>query len=69
MAGARTSVISGPSSGERLIQVRSEATDGQAAAYVFAPQATGYSQEGGVDAAKASSVIEVLAKPIASGRA
>lgn len=42
---------------------------GQAAACVFAPQATGYSQEGGVDAAKASSVVEVLAKPITGGRA
>jgi hypothetical protein len=40
----------------------------QAAACVFAPQATGYSQEGGVDAAKASSVVEVLAKPITGGR-
>lgn len=37
---------------------------GQAAACVFALQATGYSQESGVDAAKASSVVEVLAKPI-----
>ncbi|WP_257307003.1 hypothetical protein [Geothrix campi] len=41
---------------------------GQAAACVFAPQSTGYSQEGGIDAAKASSVVEVLARPITGGK-
>lgn len=41
---------------------------GQAAACVFAPQATGYSQEAGIDAAKASSVIEVLGRPMTGSK-
>lgn len=38
-----------------------------ASACIFAPQSTGYSEGGGVDAAKATSVIEILGKPITNG--
>lgn len=41
---------------------------GQAAACIFSPQATGYSSEPGIDAAKASSVVEVLAKPLVGAK-
>jgi len=39
-----------------------------ASACVFSPQSTGYSQESGIDAAKATSVVEVLGKQVTGAR-
>ena len=39
-----------------------------ASACIFGPQATGYSSEGSADAAKATSIIEILGKPFSGGK-
>ena len=39
-----------------------------ASACIFGPQTTGYSSEGIADAAKATSIVEIMGKPLSGGK-